>query len=82
MVAMMSRVRNVYPNALDYSAGIHGLPKANVVEIRFADGARMIVRPSGTEPVIKLYLSAASEERVGELQKEFEALLRKEFESL
>ena len=34
------------------------LPKSNVLGFYFADGSSLIVRPSGTEPKIKLYLSA------------------------
>ena len=35
-----------------------GLPAANVLEWRFANGAKLMIRPSGTEPKIKIYLSA------------------------
>lgn len=35
-----------------------GLPAANVIKMDFADGARLIVRPSGTEPKVKIYVSA------------------------
>lgn len=34
------------------------LPKSNVLGFYFADGSSLIVRPSGTEPKIKMYLSA------------------------
>ncbi|MCQ2449515.1 MAG: phospho-sugar mutase, partial [Clostridia bacterium] len=34
------------------------LPKSNVLSFFLADGSSMIVRPSGTEPKIKLYVSA------------------------
>ena len=34
------------------------LPKSNVLEYRMEDGSKLIVRPSGTEPKIKIYLSA------------------------
>lgn len=34
------------------------LPKSNVLCFYFANGSSLIVRPSGTEPKIKLYLSA------------------------
>ena len=32
--------------------------RANVMEFSFAEGRKMIVRPSGTEPKIKIYLFA------------------------
>lgn len=34
------------------------LPKSNVIAFFLADGGSLIVRPSGTEPKIKLYISA------------------------
>lgn len=34
------------------------LPKSNVLAFHFADGGSLIVRPSGTEPKIKLYVNA------------------------
>jgi len=32
-----------------------GLPKSNVIELDLDDGSKMVIRPSGTEPVIKIY---------------------------
>lgn len=58
-----------------------GLPKSNVLGFYLSDGSSVIVRPSGTEPKIKLYISAVgkcrkcSEERLAELQKAGEKLL-------
>ena len=43
---------------VDYQNGSTGLPKANVLEFRLSGGAKLMVRPSGTEPKIKVYLSA------------------------
>ena len=42
---------------LDYSKGINGLPKSNVVKMYLTDGSIVIVRPSGTEPKLKIYTS-------------------------
>ena len=45
----------------DYAAEGTGLPRADVLEYRLANGAKLMVRPSGTEPKIKVYLSAVAE---------------------
>ena len=45
-------------SVVDYEQDGTGLPKANVLEYRLAGGEKFIVRPSGTEPKIKTYLSA------------------------
>lgn len=42
---------------------ITGLPDSNVLEYRTDNGCRVIVRPSGTEPKMKAYLSASGEDR-------------------
>lgn len=47
-------------SVLDYNTEGTGLPKANVLEFRLAGGAKLMVRPSGTEPKIKVYLSAVA----------------------
>lgn len=41
----------------DYSKGIGDLPKENVLKYIFADGSWMAIRPSGTEPKLKVYYS-------------------------
>ncbi len=43
---------------IDYAAGVQGLPPANVLEYWLQGGAKLIIRPSGTEPKIKFYVSA------------------------
>jgi phosphoglucomutase len=51
---------NILGNTLsqikDYSKGIEGLPKSNVLGFFFADGNQVYLRPSGTEPKIKFYI--------------------------
>ncbi len=42
---------------LDYSKGIDDLPKENVLRFDFKDGSWTAVRPSGTEPKLKIYFS-------------------------
>ena len=52
---------------------VGGLPIARRAEVEgilkfyFGDGSWMIIRPSGTEPVVRVYAEAASAERVDEL---------------
>ena len=43
---------------MDYNTCVNGLPKANVIEFDLEGGNKGIVRPSGTEPKIKLYIFA------------------------
>ncbi len=38
----------------------YDLPKSNVLSFEAENGSKLIVRPSGTEPLIKLYFTAAS----------------------
>jgi phosphoglucomutase len=40
----------------DYSKGIEGLPKSNVLGFFFENGNQVYLRPSGTEPKIKFYI--------------------------
>ena len=53
----------------DYETEGTGLPKADVLEYRLENGAKLMVRPSGTEPKIKVYLSA-----VGKSEAEADAV--------
>jgi len=41
----------------DYNKGIDGLPSSNVVKFFFNEGHTITVRPSGTEPKLKVYYS-------------------------
>ena len=43
------------------------LPKSNVLEYRLQNGSKVIVRPSGTEPKIKVYLSAKGADKSASL---------------
>lgn len=41
----------------DYAEGLYGLPKENVLKFHLADGSWFCLRPSGTEPKIKMYFA-------------------------
>lgn len=46
---------------LDYREGVGDLPSANVLEFDLQEDCKAIVRPSGTEPKIKIYLFTTGE---------------------
>jgi phosphomannomutase len=52
--------------ARDYSAGVAGLPKSNVVAYVLEGGSRVTLRPSGTEPKVKYYFELRVAPREGE----------------
>ena len=52
--------------------GVIDLPKSNVLEYRMENGCKLIVRPSGTEPKIKIYLSGK-----GATRADSEAVIQK-----
>lgn len=43
-------------NKVDYSLGIDGLPKSNVIKMYLEKDINVVIRPSGTEPKIKTYI--------------------------
>ena len=55
---------------LDYSAGLEGLPKADVLKFYLDGGTTLVVRPSGTEPKLKLYLSVTAKDETEAEQTE------------
>lgn len=46
---------------LDYAPGMDGLPKSDVLKFLLEDNCSIVVRPSGTEPKIKVYISVSAE---------------------
>lgn len=46
---------------IDYSKGVNGLPKTNMLEFALESGAKLLIRPSGTEPKIKFYGSVVTD---------------------
>ncbi|MBR1531903.1 MAG: phospho-sugar mutase [Eubacterium sp.] len=66
MVDFRSKGTSLLPDIaeiIDFSTGIRDLPKENVLKYIFTDGSWMAVRPSGTEPKIKVYYSIVDPDR-------------------
>lgn len=61
---------------IDYSVGVADLPKENVLKFIWTDGSWMAVRPSGTEPKIKVYYSVKAKTK-DEAEKRFEKIKEK-----
>ena len=52
---------------LDFSKGINGLPKSDVLKFILENGSSVIVRPSGTEPKLKMYCSIKAKDEAESL---------------
>lgn len=48
---------------LDYVQGLDGLPKSDVLKFLLEDNCSLVVRPSGTEPKLKIYISVSAENK-------------------
>ncbi|GAA6527352.1 phospho-sugar mutase [Intrasporangium sp. DVR] len=96
--ALMRRLRQSPPGSVagravarldDLSLGVGGLPPTEGLRYHLDDDARIVVRPSGTEPKVKIYLEviepvpdvgslavarAAAASRLGAIRAEFERL--------
>lgn len=48
-------------NVEDYINGLHNMPGQNLIKFYFEDGSWIAVRPSGTEPKIKIYFISVDE---------------------
>ena len=68
---MMAALRESSPRAIgtidvesvdDFSDGFQQFPPSDILRINLIGGARIIVRPSGTEPKLKVYIDASSTE--------------------
>ena len=65
----------------DYLQGLDGLPKSDVIKFMLEDGCSAVVRPSGTEPKVKLYLTVSAKDRetAGKTEKKIKDALAKYF---
>ena len=87
---MMERLRLNWPVLLgglnvkeyrDYSLGLDGLPKTDLLKFILADGSWLALRPSGTEAKLKVYLEAVgatrsmAENRLAEMRTVVERII-------
>ncbi len=69
MTAIMGKFRTVTDSlcgrkilsASDYSLGLDGLPKSDVIKFSLEGNCSAVVRPSGTEPKLKIYISVSAD---------------------
>lgn len=89
---IMSNLREAMPHIIgveevteirDYMDGVGDLPKADVIQLITNNDSIISIRPSGTEPKIKIYYSTSGKNyddvgsKLSELMKEFTAVIRK-----
>jgi phosphomannomutase len=69
---LTDRVRAASPQSIgtrdltatdDFLAGVADFPEDNILRYYLSDGSRIIVRPSGTEPKVKIYLDTTGHTR-------------------
>ena len=70
-------------NTLDYSAGLDGLPKSDVLKFLLDGNCSVVIRPSGTEPKLKAYISvsAPGQKEAAVIEENIRAELEKIFYS-
>lgn len=56
-------------SVFDYIKGLDGLPKADVLKYQF-EGGTVVIRPSGTEPKLKIYISVAADDKETAVHRE------------
>ena len=63
---------------LDYTTGLDDLPKSDVLKFLLEDNCSIVVRPSGTEPKLKTYISVSAENKAA--AESIESKIRKSAE--
>lgn len=86
MKEMMEKLRTSPPKEIDgskvtliedYTKGVRDLPRSNVLLYRLEDESKIVVRPSGTEPKLKIYagVHAPYEDGMDSCKQRIERLL-------
>ena len=87
MKDVLAGVRKNPPRDIDGSAVVQSidymtqtqfdLPKSDVLSFKASDGSKLIIRPSGTEPLIKVYITAATggEARIDSILEQAQKLM-------
>ncbi|MBP3705661.1 MAG: phospho-sugar mutase, partial [Clostridia bacterium] len=75
VIAVNDYLTSLSTNILEGKSEIIDLPKSNVISFSLENGSTLIVRPSGTEPKIKIYVNAVGK-TADEAEKTRSAILR------
>ena len=75
---------NKVSEVMDFSKGVEGFPKSDVLKYIFDGGNWLAIRPSGTEPKLKFYIavSADTEEKAGEGIEKLECFINEYVEAI
>ena len=85
MASFRSNIRDIggykINEVLDYSKGLNGLPKSDVLKYILKNGSTVVVRPSGTEPKLKMYSSikASNEDEANAIYLKIAEDMKKKF---
>ncbi len=59
----MNEIDGKVENCLDYRVGLVDFPRLEVLKYLLERGSSVVLRPSGTEPNFKIYISVATERK-------------------
>ncbi len=88
MRGLMQRLRKTPPQEIggqrvkrmdDFAKGFEGLPPSDVLRFWCVDGNQWVIRPSGTEPKVKIYLEGVGQK--GQSPEEVDARLQRQMAS-